>query len=218
MAYMNEVAPKQEDRAIALLKERGMLRLSEFIEEGVTATTISRMAQIGAVVQLARGLYQLPDAPLEAHHSLAEAAKLIPNGVVCLNSALAFHDLTDRIPPVVWMAIGPGAWRPNITQPHIVIMRHGSKIFDKGIEEHLIERVKVKIYSPAKTVIDMFYHGRTQKSWYGSEVGLLEAIQALKEALRQRKVTPAEIARFAVDAGVWDKIVQPRLEALIVDA
>ena len=86
----------QEDRAIALLQERGMARLSEFIEQDITAATISRMERKGSVVHLSRGLYQLPDAPLDVHHSLAEAAKLIPNGVICLTSALAFQELTDE--------------------------------------------------------------------------------------------------------------------------
>jgi predicted transcriptional regulator of viral defense system len=215
---MKDVPPKQEDRAIALLVDRGMARLSEFIAEGITAATISRMERKGAVVQLGRGLYQLPDAQLEAHHSLAEAAKLIPNGVVCLSSALAFHDLTDRIPPFVWVAIGPRDWRPKVTQPRVQIMRYGPKTFAKGIEEHIIEKVPVRIYSPAKTVVDLFYHGRLQRSFYGSEVGLTEAVQAMKEILRQGKATPAEIARFAVDAGIWEKLVQPRLEVLTVDA
>jgi predicted transcriptional regulator of viral defense system len=215
---MNDAALTQEDRAVALLVDRGMARLREFIAEKITATTISRMERKGAVVQLGRGLYQLPDAPLEAHHALAEAAKLIPNGVVCLSSALAFHDLTDRIPPSVWMAIGSRDWRPKITRPRIQIMRYGPKTFDKGVEEHVIEKVTVRIYSPAKTVADLFYHGRLQRNFYGSEVGLIEAVQAMKEALRQRRTTPAEIARFAVDAGIWERLVQPRLEALTVDA
>ena len=208
----------QEDRAVALLRAHGMARLSEFIANGITAATISRMERKGAIVQLGRGLYQLPDAPLDVHHSLAEAAKLIPNGVVCLRSALAFHDLSDRIPPFVWMAIGPREWRPTVKQPRVQIMRYGPKIFAKGIEVHIIEKVPVRIYSPGKTVVDLFYHGRLEKALYDSSVGLTEAVQAMKEALRQRKTTPAEIARYAIDAGVWEKWVQPRLEVLTVDA
>jgi predicted transcriptional regulator of viral defense system len=132
---------RQEDRATTLLQERGMARLSEFIKEGITAATVSRMQQKGLVNQLSRGLYQLPDAPLDANHSLAVAAKLVPNGVICNISALAFHELTDRIPSFVWMAIGPRDWRPTIAQPRIVIERFGPKVFDKGIEHHTIERV-----------------------------------------------------------------------------
>ncbi|WP_197424492.1 type IV toxin-antitoxin system AbiEi family antitoxin domain-containing protein [Bradyrhizobium yuanmingense] len=73
--------------------------------------------------------------------AIAVAAKLIPNGVICYDSALAFHELTDRIPPYVWMAIGPRDWRPKITRPRIQITRFGSKEFDKGVERHTIEGV-----------------------------------------------------------------------------
>jgi predicted transcriptional regulator of viral defense system len=209
---------RQEDRAAALLRERGMARLSEFIEQGITATTISRMERKGIINQLSRGLYQLPGAPLDANHSLAEAAKLVPNGVVCGISALAFHELTDRIPAFVWMATGPRNWRPKITRPRIQIERFGPKVFDRGIQTHIIERVPVRIYAPAKTVVDLFRHAQRQKVFYSSTAGLTEATHGMKEALRLRKATPAEIAQYAVEAGIWEKIVQPRLEALTVDA
>jgi predicted transcriptional regulator of viral defense system len=209
---------RQEDRAIALLADRGMARLSEFIKEGITAAAISRMEQKGLVNQLSRGLYQLPDAPLDANHSLAVAAKLVPNGVICHSSALAFHELTDRIPAFVWMAIGPRDWRPKITEPRIQIERLGPKVFDKGIEHHTIERISVPIYSPAKTIVDLFKSAHYQKALYNSSTGFAHATQGMKEALRLRKATPADIARFAVAAGIWEKVVQPRLEALTVDA
>jgi predicted transcriptional regulator of viral defense system len=215
---MESEQPRQEDRATTLLEERGMMRLSEFIKEGITAATISRMEQKGLLNQLSRGLYQLPDAPLDANHSLAVAAKLVPNGVICHDSALAFHELTDRIPPFVWVAIGPREWRPKITQPRIQIVRFGPKVFEKGIERHTIERVPVRIYSPAKTIVDLFKSAHYQKAFYNSSTGFAHATQGMKEALRLRKATPAEIAKFAVDAGIWEKIVQPRLEALTVDA
>jgi predicted transcriptional regulator of viral defense system len=209
---------RQEDNATSLLRKRGMMRLSEFHDHGITSATISRMEQKGLLNQLSRGLYQLPDAPLDANHSLAVAAKLVPNGVICHDSALAFHELTDRIPPHVWVAIGPREWRPKITQPRIQIMRFGPKVFDKGVEHHTIERIRVPIYSPAKTIVDLFKSATHQKALYNSSTGFAHATQGMKEALRLRKATPAEIARFAVEAGIWEKIVQPRLEALTVDA
>lgn len=210
---------RQEDRAIALLADRGMARLSEFIKEGITAAAISRMEQRGLVNQLSRGLYQLPDAPLDATHSLAVAAKLVPNGVICHSSALAFHELTDRIPSFVWMAIGPRAWRPKITEPRIQIERFGPNVFDAGIERHLIERVSVRIYSPAKTIVDLFESAWRHRLLYDkSPTDFVLPTQGMKEALRLRKATPADIARFAVAAGIWEKVVQPRLEALTVDA
>jgi predicted transcriptional regulator of viral defense system len=215
---MENVPIRQEDHATLLLRDRGMMRVSEFIKEGITAAAISRMEQKGLLNQLSRGLYQLPDAPLDANHSLAVAAKLVPNGVICHDSALAFHELTDRIPPFVWVAIGPREWRPTIAQPRIQIMRFGPKVFDKGIEHHTIESVSVSIYSPAKTIVDLFKRATHQKAFYNTSAGFAHATQGMKEALRLRKATPAQIAKFAVEAGIWEKVVQPRLEALTVDA
>ena len=113
----------QRTQALTLLKRRGMTRLAEFSEAGITATTVGRMERAGEVVRLARGLYQLPDAALDAQQSLAEAARLVPKGVICLASALAFHGLTDQIPPKVWIAIGRKDWRPRLTYPPIRIAR-----------------------------------------------------------------------------------------------
>jgi predicted transcriptional regulator of viral defense system len=215
---MTSASTRQEDRARDLLRDRGMVRLSEFLNQDITAATISRMEQKGTVVQLARGLYQLADALLDANHTLAEAAKLVPNGVVCLSSALAFHELTDRIPSAVWMAIRPREWRPKIERPKIEIVRFGPKVFDTGIKTHIVERVEVRIYTPAKTIADMFRHAQRHKVWYGSQTSLSEAMLGMKEVLRKRKATPAEIAQFAIEAGIWEKVVQPRLEAMTVDA
>jgi predicted transcriptional regulator of viral defense system len=214
---MEKADQRQQDKAMSLLSQRGMARLSEFIKEGITATAVSRMARKGLVIQLRRGLYQLPNAQLDANHSLAEAAKLVPKGVICLDSALAFHDLTDRIPRQIWMAIGSREWRPRITHPPIQIAPFGPKILKDGREEHVIEGVPVLIYSPAKTIADLFHHAHRRHSRHGSRVGLAQAIQGMKEALRRGKATPAEIAHYATKAGTW-KIVQPYLEALTVDA
>ncbi|QQO35424.1 hypothetical protein JJC00_07125 [Bradyrhizobium diazoefficiens] len=96
-----------------------MMRLSEFLNENITAATISRMER--KLNQLARGLYQLTDALLDGNRTLAVAAKLVPIGVVCYDSALAFHELIDHIPRSVWMAIGPRDWRPKITSPRTEI-------------------------------------------------------------------------------------------------
>ena len=87
----------QRTQALALLKRRGMTRLAEFSEAGITATTVGRMEQAGEVVRLARGLYQLHDAALDAQQSLAEVARPVPKGIICLASALASHGLTDQM-------------------------------------------------------------------------------------------------------------------------
>ena len=150
----------QRTQALALLKRRGMTRLAEFSAAGITATTVGRMERAGEVVRLARGLYQLPDAALDAHQSLAEAARLVPKGVICLASALAFHGLTDQMPPKVWIAIGRKDWRPRLTYPPIRIARFSDELLSRGIERKKIAGTLVPVFGVAKTVADLFRYRR----------------------------------------------------------
>ena len=199
----------QRDQALALLKRRGMTRLAEFGEAGITATTVSRMEQAGEVVRLARGLYQLPDAALDPQQSLAEAARLVPKGVICLASALAFHGLTDQMPPKVWIAIGRKDWRPRVSYPPIRVARFSDDLLRRGVEREKIAGTAVPVFGVAKTVVDLFRYRRT--------VGDALAIEGLRQALRRRKATPAEIAREAEAAGVW-ATMEPYVMALTSDA
>ncbi len=194
-----------------------MARLCELTKAGITAATISRMKERGLVLQLGRGLYQLPDASFDANHALAEAAKLVPKGVVCLISALAYHELTDTISRGVWMAIGPKDRRPSVEQPRLVIVRFGPKVLSAGLDEHLIEGVKVRTFNPAKTVVDLFRYRQRAGQRYQKSPGLNLALEGMREALRQRKATPAEIARYAEEAGVWNAL-RPYLEAMTANA
>jgi len=201
--------PSQRDRIVTHLQSAGMARLSELIAIGVNASTVSRLARDGVLIRLARGLYQLADAPLDLHHTLAEASKLVPRGVVCLTSALAFHGLTDQIPATVWIAIGPKEWRPGFRNPPVRFVRFaGSRLHD-GFEHHVIDGVAVPIFSVAKTIADLFRYRRT--------VGVNVALEGLREALRQGRAQPSEIAREASAAGVW-KVMEPYVSALISDA
>ena len=195
----------QRDRLTALLKRRGIARLSEIREEGITAATVARMERDGAVLRLGRGIYQLPDAPLDAQHTLAEAAKRAPRGVIALTSALAFHGLTDQQPRRVWMAIGPKDWAPKSDAPPLRIVRFSEPYLSSNVKTHKIEGVTVRVYDVAKTVADMFRHRKS--------VGLSVAIEGLREAIRQRKATPAALARAAAEGGV-SKVIAPYLEAL----
>jgi predicted transcriptional regulator of viral defense system len=198
----------QRDRLTMLLKERGMARLSEIKDAGITAATVSRLAEEGAVVRLGRGLYQLPDAEFDARHTFAEAAKRVPKGVIALTSALAFHGLTDQIPRRVWMAIGPKDWSPVVETPPLRIVRFSEPYLSSGVKTHKIEGVSVRVYDVAKTVADLFRHRKN--------VGNNVALEGLREALRQRKATPAALARAAQDGRVWT-VMRPYLEALTQD-
>jgi predicted transcriptional regulator of viral defense system len=187
------------------------------MKEGVTETAVARLLEKGLIQKLSRGLYQLPDAPLDTHHALAEAAKRVPKGIICLVSALAYHELTDTIPRAVWMAIGPKDRRPKATPPPLQIVRFSGKIFSAGIKEHIIEGVTVRIYDPAKTIVDLFRYRQSAGKRYKTSPGLNIALEGLREALRQRKATPAQIAEYANEAGIW-KVVQPYLEAMTASA
>jgi len=201
---MTESVP-QRQIARNVLKLHGIARLTELRAEGVTAATLSRMERDGEVLRLARGLYQLPDAPLDAHHSLAEAAKRLPKGVVCLVSALAFHELTDQMPRQVWMAIGHKDWAPKMDGVPVRLVRFADRLLADSIEIHTVEGVPVKVFGVAKTIADCFR--------YRSKIGLSVAIEGLQEALRQRKATPGEIARYA-EHGAVATVIRPYLEAL----
>jgi predicted transcriptional regulator of viral defense system len=200
--------PPQRTKALSLLQRRGMVRLSEFLTLGVTAATVSRLEREGAVVRLARGLYQRPDASVDANHTLAEASKLVPKGVICLASALAFHELTDQLPPKVWMAIGPKDWRPRFPYPPVRFARFPETQLRSDVEHHRIDGVRVPIFGVAKTITDLFRYRRT--------VGINLALEGLREALRHRKATPAQIAKRAMKSGVW-KTMEPYVNALSAD-
>lgn len=199
----------QRDQALTLLKRRGIARLSDLQTAGITATTVNRMERAGEVIRLARGLYQLPDADLDPHQSLAEAARLVPKGVICLASALAFHGLTDQMPPKVWIAIGRKDWRPRIAYPPLRVARFSDERLRRGVERKKIAGTTVPVFGVAKTVADLFRYRRT--------VGELLALEGLRQALRQRRATPAQLAREAQAAGVW-QTMQPYLMALTSDA
>jgi predicted transcriptional regulator of viral defense system len=186
-----------------------MLRLKDFVAEGIGPETLARLVREEAVVRPARGLYQLPDAQVEAAHALAEAAVLVPKGVVCLISALQFHELTLQMPSTVWMAIERTAWRPRLDYPRIRFVRFTRPSLAEGVAHHRIEGVDVPITNPARTIVDCFR--------YRGKVGLDVAMEGLREGLRRRRCTPDELWRYARQARVWS-VMRPYVEAMVSDA
>jgi len=199
----------QRLRALDLLKARGMLRLKDFVAAGIGPETLARLVREQAVVRPARGLYQLPDADVDAAHSLAEAAVRVPKGVVCLVSALQYQGLTLQMPSVVWMAIDRAAWRPKIDHPPIRFVRFSGSALTEGVERHRIENIDVPITDPARTIVDCFR--------YRTKIGLDVAMEGLREGLRRRRCTPDELWRYASKARVWS-VMRPYVEAMVSDA
>ena len=199
----------QRTHALDLLESRGMLRSKDFAAEGVGPETLARLVREEAVVRPARGLYQLADARVEAAHSLAEAAILVPKGIICLISALQYHELTLQMPAAVWMAIERTAWRPKIDYPRIRFVRFPGPALKDGVERHLIDGVAVPITNPARSIVDCFR--------YRGKVGLDVAMEGLREGLRRGRCTPDELWRHARTARVWS-VMRPYVEAMVSDA
>ncbi|MGY4315360.1 type IV toxin-antitoxin system AbiEi family antitoxin domain-containing protein [Bradyrhizobium sp. JR3.5] len=172
------------------------------------------MKEKGLVVQLGRGLYQLPDAPIDTHHSLAEAAKRVPKGVVALTSALAFHDLTDSIPSMVWLAIGPKDRQPLPNQSSHAVRSFQPGAASGGRGDPYDRRLPGEESSARPRPSSIFF---ATSGAPGHAIvtapGLNLALEGLREALRTRKAKPSEIAGFARKAGVW-KVMQPYMEAM----
>ena len=186
-----------------------MLRQKDFLAEGIGPETLARLVREETVARLARGLYQLPEARVEAAHSLAEAAVLVPKGVICLISALQYHELTLQMPAAVWMAIERTAWRPKIDYPRIRFVRFPGAALKDGVVRHLIEGVAVPITNPARSIVDCFR--------YRGKVGLDVAMEGLREGLRRGRCTPDELWRHARTARVWP-VMRPYVEAMVSDA
>jgi len=164
-----------------------------------------RLIAKGQLVRLGRGIYSLPDGRSTEHHSLAVVSKLAPRSVVCLLSALRFHELTTQQPNEVWIAIENKSWVPTVDSVKLRIIRFTGEALKAGVKSHEIEGVSVRVFNPAKTVADCFKHRNT--------IGLDVAIEALKDALKRKKATVDEIERYSRICRV-SRIIRPYLEAV----
>ncbi len=197
---------KQTAQLLELARKAGVLRPRDLDSHGLPREVLRRMEKKGMLQRVGRGLYILPEADdVTEHHSLAEACKQTPHGVICLLSALAFHGLTTQSPFEIWMAISGKARHPKSDGPPMRFVRFSGKALTEGVEEHQIEGVAVKVYNPAKTVADCFK--------YRNKIGLDVALEALRECLRERKVTMDELWHYAQICRVAN-VMRPYLEAV----
>ena len=183
-------------------------RLKDFAAYAIGPETLARLVRDGIIVRPARGLYQLADGAADARRTLAEAAALVPKGIICLVSALQFHGLTLQMPSSVWMAIERTAWRPRIDYPPIRFVRFKGSALSEGIKRHRIEGVEVAITDPARAIVDCFR--------YRAKVGIDVAMEGLREGLRQRKATSDQLWRYATKARIWSTM-KPYVEATAAD-
>lgn len=191
---------------IKRLKETGVLRPRDLEAMGISGVYLNKLYEEGVLDRPSRGLYTLVDTEPSEHRTMVEACKLIPNGVVCLLSALRFHDLTTQSPFEVWMAIDEKARKPKVDYPPLRIVRFSGDALTFGVEEHEVEGVTVRVYSAAKTVADCFK--------YRNKLGLDVALEALRDCLRQRMATVDQLWEAAKVCRMT-RVMRPYLEAVV---
>lgn len=175
----------KKQQILELLKHSSVLRPRDIKPLGISGMYLNKLYAEGVLDRPSRGLYTLADAEPTENRSLAEAAKRVPKGVVCLLSALRFHDLTTESPFEVWLAISRKARLPKVEYPLLRVVRFSGEALTFGIQAHEIEGVPVNVFSPAKTVADCFK--------YRHKIGLDVAMEALRDCLKQKKATMDEI-------------------------
>lgn len=190
----------------AFKRNQGILRFSQILASGFHRDQLKLLLESGKIEKIGRGLYRLKSTPALSNPDLVTVALKAPKGVICLISALFYHTVTDEIPHKVDVAIPRSPWANKIDYPPVQYFRFSDKAWKAGVETHAMDGHPVKIYSLAKTIADCFK--------YRNKIGLNVARDALKTAVTEKKVKPAEIMRYAEICRV-DKVIRPYLEALL---
>ncbi len=201
---MGNAGSGREQTVLDRVRRAGVLRPRDLDAEGIPREYLRRLHQRGLLLRLGRGLYAATDRDLGAHESLVAACKAVPNGVVCLLSALRFHDMTTQAPRAVWLAVGHKARAPVNSGIPLHVVRFSGPALSEGVTEHLVEGVPVRVYDPAKTVADCFK--------YRNKVGLDVALEALREFRQQRKGSADDLWHYASVCRVAN-LMRPYLEA-----
>jgi len=199
------MAASRESQILQLIRRLGIARPADLEAHGIPRGQLYRLARKGLVERQARGIYVATRHPYTAEHTLAQVAKRIPGGVLCLLTALRFHGLTTQAPAEVWIALPEKARRPKLDYPRLRVTRFSGAALTEGIETHRLENVDVRVYSAAKTVADCFK--------YRNKVGIDVAVEALRDFSRRHRGGAAELARFARICRVT-RVMQPYLDAI----
>ena len=188
-----------------LAAERSLIRPRDLTERGLPTVALTRLVRQGRLQRVGRGLYALPDRPVSEHNTLAEVARKHPQAIVCLLSALRFHDLTTQSPFEVWLAIPNKARAPKMDYPPLRIVRFSGEALTVGVEDHVIDGVPVRVTSVARTVADCFK--------FRNKIGLDVALEALQEAWRAKRVSMDELWHYATLCRVTN-VMRPYMESL----
>ncbi len=190
---------------LELARTHVLIRPCDLTAKGLPRVALTRLVRQGLLNRIGRGLYAIPDRSISEHSSLAEVAKKHPQVIVCLLSALRFHDLTTQSPFEVWLAIPNKARIPRLDYPLLRIVRFSGAALSEGVEEHLVNGVPVRVTSVARTVADCFK--------FRNKIGLDVALEALQESWREKRVSMDDLWRFASLCRV-SNVMRPYMESL----
>lgn len=193
-------------RLMRLARSGKFFGAREVAAAGIHTGELSRAVADGVLERVARGQYRLAGGEVTEHHGLAVASLAAPAGVICLLSALSFHGIGTQLPAEVWVAIERGRTPPRLRSPRLRVVRYSGPVFREGIEVHTIEGRRVPIYGVAKTLADLF-KARHQ-------VGLDVALEALREAWRERRFTLPQLDRAARACRV-ERVMRPYVESVV---
>ena len=197
---------KKMDKALKFARKHGMIRVRDATSQDIHPEYLRRLCEKGLLVKMGRGIYIPADSETSPNVGLAQVAKRLPHGVICLLSALQFHNVGTQSPFEVWTAIDRKAARPKIDYPPVRVVRFSGKALSEGIETHRIEGVKVRVYNKAKTIADCFK--------YRNKIGLDIALEALKDCRQRRLCTNDQLWEYAKICRV-SKVMKPYLEATL---
>ena len=195
-----------ERRAEAIFRRhRGVLRTSQALKLGIHPRILYRLRDAGRLVSVTRGVYRLAELPEPSHPDLLVVARRVPQAVICLISALSFHDLTTQIPHEVHIALPRRTRYPRLDHPPLRVFLMTGAAYTEGVETHSIEGVPLRVYGPEKTVVDCFK--------FRNKIGIDVAVEALRLARERKHVTPRGLLRYARLCRV-ERVMRPYLEAL----
>lgn len=195
-----------EEKILKYAREKKLVRPKDFSNIKGARVVLARLVEKGKLAKIERGLYSITDTNFNEQQTLLETARLIPKGVICLLSALRFHELTTQNPFEIWIAIEGMSRKPFVESVPLNVFRFSGKAFTEGIETHEIEGVELRVYNPAKTVVDCFK--------YRNKIGLDVALEALRDVWRQKKATADELWYYAKICRMTH-VMRPYLESLI---
>ena len=184
----------------------GILRTAQALKAGIHPKTLYAMRDSGVLEMISRGVFRLSDSPPLSNPDLVTVAARVPSGVICLISALSFHEITTQIPHDVHVALPRGAEEPRLDYPPIRTYRFTGEAFTAGVDAYDLDGVSISIYNPEKTLADCFK--------FRNKVGLDTVVEAVRFYRERRSIKVDDLMRYAKICRV-NRVMRPYLEAIL---